>query len=499
MIGLLEALTPTVILILSALITVPVVALIRRGDNRHRSLIILWVIIPFILVGISLINLSREYYGMAGETPFINVSLIGGAGAALSSSFLIDAVSLYMASVYLIMALPSCIYSILYVGMDDELSGRYFALMFMVLGSVIAATFSGDLLTLFIFWEASAAGSCFLIVYGRRAESIEASLKYLVMIIIASGFIVFGLSIIYGIVGSLNFWAVREVLLSITDKRLLVAAFAFVACGYAIETAVVPFHMWLPDAYTAAPPSSAAFLSAIVDQASYYVFMRVLVYILTPPLILNWPPALGVFSALTMTVGNLFALAQSDVKRMISYVCVADIGYNLVAITSVKPIGVMGNLFFFFVGGMTTALAFMAIGVLNDMGLRSLEDLSGIGRKLPLTSLALIVAVLSFSGIPTFAGFMAKYLVFTAAIEAGMGWLAVAGVLNTVLQTAYLIRLIHYMFARRARRRVEGEEPRSLMVPIYMLVAAIIILGVYPAIALAMINPAAEQLSLLIP
>ena len=134
MIGLLEALTPTVILLLSALITVPVVALIRRGDNRHRSLIILWVIIPFILVGISLINLSREYYGMAGETPFINVSLIGGAGAALSSSFLIDAVSLYMASVYLIMALPSCIYSILYVGMDDELSGRYFALMFMVLG-----------------------------------------------------------------------------------------------------------------------------------------------------------------------------------------------------------------------------------------------------------------------------------------------------------------------------------------------------------------------------
>ncbi|RLI00833.1 hypothetical protein DRO38_05870 [Candidatus Bathyarchaeota archaeon] len=373
--------------------------------------------------------------------------------------------------------------------------------MLMVLGSVIAATFSGDLLTLFIFWEASAAGSCLLIVYRKTPESIEACLKYLVMIILASGFIVYGLSIIYCLTGSLNFWAVREALIKLPDKRLLIIAFAFVACGYAIETAIVPFHMWLPDAYTAASPSTSAFLSAVIDQASYYVFMRVLVYILTPPLILDWPLALAVFSALTMTIGNLFALAQTDVKRMISYVCVADIGYNLIAITSVKPLGVMGNLFFFFIGGMTTALAFMAVGILNALGLEKLNDFSGIGRRFPMTGLSLVIAVCSFSGIPPLAGFMSKYMVFTAAIEGGMAWLAVIGVLNSLLQTGYLLRLVHYMYARPMRRKFDEtvKEPRALLIPIYALVVLIVIIGIYPSIVLSMIYPAAQQLGLLLP
>ncbi len=499
LIGILEVLTPSIILIFFALLTVPIINLIRRREGRHGFLYLVWILTPFLVVAISILRLCFEYYAQAEKQPFVNVFLVGGKTAHLSSSFLVDAVSIYMAIVYLIVGLISCVYGILYIKPENELSERYFALMFIVLGSVMAATFSGDLLTLFIFWEASAAGSCFLIIYGKKPESIEACLKYLVMIIIASGFIVYGLSIIYGLVGSLNFWTVRETLMSLSDKRLLIIAFAFVACGYAIETAVVPFHMWLPDAYTAAPSSSSAFLSAIVDQASYYVFMRVLIYILTPPFILNWPFALAVFSALTMTVGNLFALAQNNVKRMISYVCVADIGYNLVAITSVKPLGVMGNLFFFFVGGMTTALAFMAVGILNRLGLKRLEDFSGIGRRFPMTSLALVIAVLSFSGIPSLAGFMAKYMVFTAAIEADMAWLAVIGVLNSLLQTAYLVRLVHYMYAKHMRRRIEEKEPRNLLIAVYALVALIIILGIYPPLALTMIYPAAQQLGLLMP
>jgi proton-translocating NADH-quinone oxidoreductase chain N len=495
----LEVLTPSIILLVFAVLTVPIGNLIRRHNVRSKSFYIIWITISFIFVGAAILRLLLEYYWQAETQPFVEVFLTDGNIPQLSSSFLIDAVSIYMAVVYFVIGLLSCVYSVLFIKPENEQSERYFALLFMILGSVMAATFSGDLLTLFIFWEASAAGSCFLIIYGKRTESIEACLKYLVMIIIASGFIVYGLSIIYGLVGSLNFWAVRESLMSLSDKKLLILAFAFVTCGYAIETAVVPFHMWLPDAYTAAPSSSSAYLSAIVDQASYYVFMRVLIYILTPPLILNWPLTLAIFSALTMTVGNIFALAQSNVKRMITYVCVADVGYNLVAITSVKPLGVMGNLFFFLVGGMTTALAFMTVGIFNRLGLRELKDFSGIGRGLPITSLAFVIAVLSFSGFPPFAGFMAKYMVFTAAIEAGMGWLAVIGVLNSVLQTAYLVRVIHYMFSKKLNKRVKGEEPRNLLIPVYILVAFILILGIYPSLALSLIYPAAQQLGSLVP
>jgi proton-translocating NADH-quinone oxidoreductase chain N len=495
----LEVLAPSIILLVFAVLTVPIGNLIRRHNVRYKYFYIAWIIISFTFVGAAILHLLLEYYGQAETQPFVEVFLTDGDVPQLSSSFLIDAVSTYMAVVYFVIGLVSCVYGVLCIKSENEQSERYFALLLMILGSVMAATFSGDLLTLFIFWEASAAGSCFLIIYGKRTESIEACLKYLVMIIIASGFIVYGLSVIYGLVGSLNFWAVRESLMSLSDKRLLILAFAFVTCGYAIEAAVVPFHMWLPDAYTAAPSSSSAYLSAIVDQASYYVFMRVLIYILTPPLILNWPLTLAIFSALTMTVGNIFALAQSNVKRMITYVCIADVGYNLVAITSVKPLGLMGNLFFFLVGGMTTALAFMTVGIFNRLGLRELKDFSGIGRGLPITSLAFIIAALSFSGFPPFAGFMAKYMVFTAAIEAGMGWLAVIGVLNSILQTAYLIRVVHYMFSKRLNKRIKGEEPRNLLIPVYILVIFILILGIYPSLALSLIYPAAQQLGSLVP
>ena len=498
MISVVDALLPTIILSVSALLTIPILDVIRRRDNKHRFLVVIWVAIPFFAAALWTVHLALRYFEVMDSNPFLFVSSSSGDREVLSSSFLIDAVSIYMVAVYLVMGFTSCLYSSLYIKFEEKPSERYFALLLIVVGSVIAATLSGDLLTLFIFWEASAAGSCFLIAYNGRADSIEASLKYLIMIVIASGFIVYGLSIIYGLVGSLNFWSIREALTTLPDKTLLLSAFLFVAAGYAIETAVVPFHMWLPDAYTSASSSSAAFLSAIVDQASYYVFMRVLLYILTPPAVLNWPPALSIFSAITMTVGNIFALAQRNVKRMTSYVCIADIGYNLVAITSVKPLGVMGNLFFFFVGGMTTALAFMAVGVMNKLGIENLDDFSGVGKEMPLTSLALTTAALSFSGVPPFAGFIAKYLVFTAAIEAGMVWLAVVGVLNSVLQSAYLLRLIHYMYGKKPKR-LGLKEPKGILVPIYIAVIIITVLGLYPSLALEIIRPAANQLSILTP
>jgi proton-translocating NADH-quinone oxidoreductase chain N len=331
-------------------------------------------------------------------------------------------------------------------------------------------------------------------IYKKDPVSLNSTLKYLVMIIIASAFIVFGLSIVYGLTGSLNFWVVRQALTALTDKTLLVIAFILIATGYAIEAAIVPFHFWLPDAYTAAPSSSAAFLSALIDQGSYYVLIRVLVFILTPPSVLNWTFMLAVMAALTMIVGNLFALIQSNVKRLIANICVADVGYNLVGITSVTALGLTGNLYFFLMGGITTALSFMAIGVINRHGFRTFEDFSGLGKKMPFVSLALVIAGLSFAGVPPLGGFMAKYLVFTAAIQANLTWLAVIGVLTSVLQAAYLFRLVNYMYARNPKDDSRIKEPKRLLIPIFILVAAIIILGAYPQIVFNLIEPIRNQL-----
>jgi NADH-quinone oxidoreductase subunit N len=336
-------------------------------------------------------------------------------------------------------------------------------------------------------------------LYKKNRQSLNATLKYIVMIVIASGFVVFGLSIVYGLTGSLNFWAVKQALMALGDKSLLVLAFIFIATGYAIESAIVPFHFWLPDAYTAAPASTGAFLSALIDQGSYYVLIRVLVFILTPPATLDWTFMLAVMAAFTMIVGNLFALIQDNVKRLIGNICVADVGYNLVAITSVgTTLGITGNLYFFLIGGITTAVSFMIMGMVNHYGFRTLEDFSGLGRKMPMASLALMLAALSFAGVPPLGGFTAKFLVFTAAIEANMSWLAVIGVLMSVVQTAYLMRLISYMYGRKPKDEAKIKEPRRFLVPIFILVGAIIVLGMYPQIVFNLIDPVTRQLPLIL-
>jgi proton-translocating NADH-quinone oxidoreductase chain N len=500
MVEIIDIILPIFTLIISALLTIPVFKVIRK-NNHKLALTLGWLLAIFIVAGATVANLSSKYYSVSASQPFVNLTLSGGTGSSpvLSSAFMVDAISVYMAIIIVAVSAVVMLYTVFFVDSNERPSERYFAIMLMLTAALLGAVLSGDLLTLFIFWEATAAGAGFLMLYKKNALTLNSTLKYLVMIIIASAFIVFGLSLVYGLTGSLNFWAVRQALVTLADKRLLIIAFVFIAAGYAIETAIVPFHFWLPDAYTAAPAPSAAFLSALVDQGSYYILIRVLVFILTPPGALNWTFMLAVMAALTMIVGNLFALIQDDVKRLIANICVADVGYNLVAITSVTSLGLIGNLYFFLIGGITTALAFMAVGIINAHGFKTLEDFSGLGKKMPLVSLALVMAGMSFAGVPPFGGFMAKYLVFTSAIEANLSWLAVIGVLTSVLQTAYLFRLINYMYARKPKDDIVIKESKRLLIPVFILVGAIIILGLYPQIVFNLLQPVVNQLHFITP
>ena len=485
--NIIDILYPTIVFTVCSLLTIPLLRFVRRKTKINTQyFMVAWIILTFSTAAVGVFRIATEYFGQS--QPFIQISSADTILAPLSSTFLVDTVSVYMVIAYMVIGSISCLYGVLHVSSKDDLSERYYALLLMVTGAVTAATFSGDLLTLFIFWEATASGACFLVAYRKSRESLESALKYLVMVIIASGFILYGLSLIYGITGSLNFWAVKDILMTTSNPQLLLIAFAFLVAGYAIETAIVPFHMWMPDAYTAAPDSASAFLSAIVDQGSYYVLLRVLLFILTPTAVVDWRFTVAILSALTMTVGNLFALAQQNVKRMVSYVCIADIGYNLIAITSLTSIGLQGNLFFFFVAAMETALAFMVIGVFRRMGLETLEDLSGMGRKMPLTSLAFVCAALSFSGVPLFAGFIAKYMVFTSVLNSSVAWLAVVGVMNSVLQTSYFLRVIHHFYAKPPKSDAPIKEPLKLLIPIYCIVAIIIVLGLYPDLVLNLLS-----------
>lgn len=489
MVGVLDVIFPLVSLIVSSLLTIPVFKLIRKTQHT-TALSLLWFAVVYGVAFAAVGNLLLQY---SSPNPLI-ITLTDTPLMMLSSTFLIDYISIYMAVIIVAVSAVVFLYGLFYIKPSQRPSERYYAIMIMLTAAVMGTVFAGDLLTLFIFWEGAAAGSSFLMIYRKNAESLNATLKYLVMIIVASAFIVFGISLVYGLTGTLNFVAVKDALMALPDKQLLILAFIFIATGYAIEAAIVPFHFWLPDAYAAAPASSSSFLSALIDQGSYYVLIRVLIFILTPTAVLDWRFMLAMMAAFTMVVGNLFALIQNDIKRLIGNICVADVGYNLVAITSVSALGLEGNLYFFLIGGITTALAFMTVGIMNHHGFKSMKDFSGIGRTMPFASIALLIAALSFAGVPPLGGFTAKYLVFTSALESGMSWLAVIGVLASVLQTAYLFRLINYMYGKKPRDERRVNEPKLLLIPVFILVAAIIVLGLYPEIVLHLIAPATGQL-----
>ncbi len=499
MISVYDVAFPIVTLVVFALLTIPVFRLIRKTGHK-TALTLIWFGIAFAFAFGAVANMAIKYYQVPLDQSFVNITLSNTPNSPFNSSssaFMIDGISVYMTIIAVVVSAAVMLYCLFYINPAERPSERYFALMLLLTAALIGAVCAGDLRTLFIFWETAAAGSSFLMLYKKNRTSLNAALKYIVMIVIASAFIVFGLSLVYGITGSLNFWAVKDALAVLSDKSLLVIALIFISAGYAIEAAIVPFHFWLPDAYNAAPASSSAFLSALVDQGSYYVLIRVLIFILTPTGVLDWRLMLAFMAAFTMIVGNMFALIQNNVKMLIGNICVADVGYNLVAITSVTALGLQGNLYFFLVGGLTTALAFMAVGVINHYGFKSLDDFSGVGRKLPLVSFALLIAAFSFAGVPPLGGFLAKYLVFTAAIQSNFSWLAIIGVLMSVVQTAYLFRLVNIMYAKKPKDETKIKEPYKLLIPIFILVGAIIILGLFPSIVLNPIQRAVDQLHLI--
>lgn len=211
MIELLDVALPVVSLIVFALLTIPTLKAIRKSTHK-TALTLLWFAIVFIFTFGAVANLAIKYYALPATEHFVTINLSGSPLESLSSALLIDSISIFMAIIFVALSAVVMLYSVLYINPAERPSERYYAIMLMLTAALIGAVFSGDLLTLFIFWEAAAAGSTFLMLYRQNRRSLNATLKYIVMIVIASAFIVFGLSLVYGITGTLNFIAVKDAL-----------------------------------------------------------------------------------------------------------------------------------------------------------------------------------------------------------------------------------------------------------------------------------------------
>ncbi|MCD6261263.1 MAG: hypothetical protein J7J28_05725 [Thaumarchaeota archaeon] len=401
--------------------------------------------------------------------------------SAVSTSIVIDVPGSLMSLLALALGLFATIYSMRFMERDSGTPLYYSLLMAMVTG-IVGASYSGDLFTLFIFWELMCITSYVLVGFRRNVkESVEAAIKYMLMSGVGSATILFGMSLLYGLTGTLN---LPRIALSLKagGEPWLYASLGMLITGFGIKAAIVPLHVWVPDAYAAAPSPISAIIAGASTELAVFVICKLLFFIF-PVIKVSWMEFFSVFAVLNMVLGNIVGLLQNDVKRMLAYSSVAHIGYIFIGIAAGTKLGLTASLLHMFNHGLMKALAFLCMGaIIYRIGSRNLEDMAGIGRRMPITSTAFTIAVLGLIGMPPLNGFISKLLLFMSCLDSGMLWLGILLIIFSAVSTGYYIRILKALIAAPRDERLSDvkEAPILILIPICCLAFLMILLGIWP-------------------
>lgn len=384
--------------------------------------------------------------------------------------------------------------------------GEVFPLSLLALGGMMIFPAAGDLLTLFIALEVLSLPLYLLASMARRRRllSQEAGMKYFLLGAFASAFLLFGIALLYGFSGSLRLSEIAVAVTAVSglDPLLLTGA-GLVLVGLLFKVGAFPFHSWTPDVYQGAPTPITGFMAACTKIAAFGVLLR-FVYVVLPPLEWDLMPALIAVAVVTMLLGSVVAIVQTDIKRMLAYSSIAHAGFILVGVVALNGIGIAGVLFYLLAYGLATIGAFGIVYLVREQGAEGtvlgeathLSQWSGLGRRHPAIAVAFTVFLLSFAGIPLTAGFVGKFQVFSAAVDGGLAWLAVLGVVASAMAVFFYIRLIVLMFFTEPEGTA-GETTTVVRTDGYTAVAVAVAaigtvaLGVLPGAALDLLAQAA--------
>jgi proton-translocating NADH-quinone oxidoreductase chain N len=410
----------------------------------------------------------------------------------LGASFEIDLISVFIAFSVTFLGFFATVYSYNYMEHDSRLTEYYTLLSALIVG-MIGVAFAGDFFTLFIFWELMSLASYTLVSFRKESWGpIEAGFKYMVMGAIGSTILFFGMALLYGMAGTVNFAQISSVIHGQPFNLWLFLVFAFILIGFGVKAAIFPLHTWLPDAHPEAPSPISAMLSGMLIETGLYAMLRILFLIFEPSF---FKIPIAVLAVLTMTVANITALLQSDIKRMLAYSSIAQIGYMLIGLAVGTSYGAMGLLLHIFNHSLMKGMAFLAAGsLIHEADTREISDLQGIGRKMPLTTFSLFTALLGLGGVPGTNGFISKFVLFNSAIGSGLSWLAIAGILNSVLSMAYYLRTMRFLVSEPLERIMNLKEVPVLMVSVTLsMVVLVILTGLFPAPVINIANLAADS------
>jgi proton-translocating NADH-quinone oxidoreductase chain N len=464
----------------------------NKGAGLGRWLAILTILFTFA----PLLVIGLAYYSYGGYQIQFN-------GIMMT----VDGLSILVAVTVLVTGLMVAIFSTAYHA-GDEGEEKFYALLTMIIGSMIGLGFAGDLFNLWVWFELMAVSSFFLVAfYHNQAASLEAGIKYLVQSSAGSVLVLIGIALVFGQTGQLSYTEIHAAVG--TPSPVLILAGGLFMVGFGVKSALVPLHTWLPDAHSQAPSGISAMLSGVVIEAGLIALLRAVGTINGGLPI--WGLLLLIFGTFNMFVGNMMALRQTQVKRLLAYSSVSQVGYMLVglgvAISYNLVDGAAGAFFHLFNHAIMKGLAFLAAGALlyafhlsrNKHDPLLVDDLNGTSRRFPVIAFALSVALLALGGLPPLAGFMSKWQIFTAGAQAqntGVLLLVIFAALNSVLSLGYYAPLVNRMYRYEPSSVVVEAKsaPGIMSIPLFLLTLATVAIGFYPPLVTWLTQPAAISL-----
>lgn len=416
----------------------------------------------FSLYSISLVNLHKILvYKVGGWIPPIGICMV------------LDGLTSFMLVTVNLVSFLVTVYSINYMEKYTD-KYRFYTLFMLLVAGMNGIIATGDLFNLFVFLEISSIASYALVAFGTEAEELEASFKYAVMGSVASSFVLLGIALLYSYTATLNM-ADISLVLSQKPSSLLVSFIAVLfLAGFGLKAALVPFHAWLPDAHPSAPAPISAMLSGVfIKTLGVYALCRFFFNILgVDTKILFILVVLGVIS---MVVGAVLAIAQSDIKRMFAYSSISQIGYIIFALGIGTPLAILGGLFHLFNHAVFKSLLFLNSGAIEySTDTRDLKRLGGLNRQLPITGYTSMLGSMSISGIPPFAGFWSKLIIIIAAIQAGYFFSATVAILISIVTLAYYLKFLGFTFFGKLDEAWLKVKEVPLAMKLSMIVLAII-------------------------
>ena len=431
----------------------------------------------------------------------------GDARAIFNNMVAVDNFAILFKLLFAVIAILVVLSSLDYADKMENSQGEYYALVLLsTLGMMLMAA-ATELMTIYVALELTVLSLCALVGLLKDQKSSEAALKYLLLSALVSAVLLFGMALVFGVTGKTQLGEIAQIiqamsLTSMAANPALIMGIVLLIAGLGFKIAAVPFHMWVPDVYEGAPTPITAFLSVGSKAAGFAVILRIFSSAFGSPewLSSNWGLIFAVLAAVTMTLGNVAALPQTNIKRMLGYSSIAQAGYIMVglAATGIAPannLPVQSSIIFFLAGYALANLgAFAAIiAISNKIDSDNIQDYSGMLKRAPGLSLALTICLMSLIGIPPAAGFIAKFYIFSAGVNSGLIWLVIIAMANSVISAYYYLRPIKVMWLGQPASNESVYSSGALRLALMVSCAGVVLLGVVPGLVMRLTEAATKM------